>query len=331
VSCAKPGDLIKYKLRLENTSEFSITGGVEDHERVLYESYVLRVNYSFNGKLNINNIGLFRVPIIPSSTLKGALRDLSEKIARELYSNVACNSIKDIPRLLASLHHQPNLEELQKREGHSGHFFVRWDPVHSDHDFNFRDPSYSRKKEGSGEKEPPVITSNRLRECLEREGLGHCRIIEAACEGVRDVDPLDWCYEYFASRYCPLDLLYGSPLQAGAVRVTDAVPMDPNSVVRRGRSRVAINRRTGIASHQKLFREEVVEPGSVFESTVYLVIPPYSPAELQNDVLRRLYSATVEEALRIWNLTLKYVEQFGLYLGSGKTHGKGRMRVEISS
>ena len=243
-----------------------------------------------------------RLPLIPATSIKGALRAITEKIAASLYAAYSGKKpgLEEIPRTLAALHHQPPLAEQAMRRTIGLQVAA---PLHAYPD-------------NIAEKDQPIPTV--LREYGE--------LVEKCTPESPTAAPRDWRYEAFASRYCPICLLYGSTHQAGAVRPLDAIP-DKEAI--ETRTHVSINRRTRTRAEGKLYSEELVTAGTKYTLRINILWPIPTPQELEHPQCRELLTSTLAEARKLWSLTLRYIKETGLRLGSGKSRGNGSLLLLI--
>lgn len=246
-----------------------------------------------------------RLPFIPASSLKGALRALTERIASALYRDAivsgGCGSPEAVPKCLAALHHQPAPAEIRERRAKRCQVTP---PVHSM--CSVGDDALDAAR-------------GAIEDFIEKNGC-----IEPS-EQPGESSPLDWGYEHASSRLCPICILYGSIHQAGAVRITDAVAEETTLTTR---THVSISRTTSTRSEKMLYAEELVPAGTRFSARLHLLPPLRRPAEEYGDC-GAAYAAALREAEHLWSLTLNYVKRYGLVIGAGKSRGQGRLRVII--
>jgi len=252
-----------------------------------------------------------RTPIIPASSLKGMLRALTEKLARSLYPATADAPTKldEVPRLLASLHHQPSYTELDQRDAEN---LMKTSIVHA---------------EPSQLTETPI---HNARQRIHRALAGALKELklEACIPSPPRAAPLDWSYEAFASRYCPICLLYGTTHQAGAIRPLDAAPEKPTTL--HTRTHVSIDRATRTSAEDLLYTEELVPAGTVFTTRLYIVWPTLSLEEKASNTCRQLLDTAIREAKKLWNTTLSYIANNPVELGAGKSRGQGLARITVT-
>ena len=299
-------DVLSYKsmrLTLVTETPLRIGAGVEGNNLVLLTA-VMPVRAEVRaGRARVT--AFKRLPFIPASSLKGALRALTERIASALYRDVlvndGCDDPEDLPRCLAALHHQPSPMELRERRTRRCQVTP---PVHN----------------VCGTGDAALNAAWRaINGFIEKNGC-----IEPG-ERPTESSPLDWGYEHASSRLCPVCILYGSIHQAGALRVTDAVAEESTVTMR---THVSINRASRTRSERMLYAEELVPAGARFSARLHILPPLRRPAEEHGDC-GTAYTAALREAARLWSLTLDYVKKFGLVIGSGRSRGQGRLRVIV--
>ena len=289
-----------YRVRIILLSPTRIGAGAEGNlQQVL--SPRLSTIYAFTGASlgpggGAARARLQRLPVIPASSLKGLLRSLAERIAASIYHDYrgrdpSSLSAQEVPRFLAALHHQPTYQEEEERRRNQR---IQSSPVHA-------------------YEEPPEL--DYVDRCAPRGPEGA---------------PTDWRYEAFASRYCPICLLFGSNFQAGAIRLRDAIP-EKGEAKTTIRTHVSIDRGTRTKSEAKLYTEELVEAGTVFVTKLYLLWPLETPQEMRNNECMELYNAAIEEARRLWNIVKEYLETNEVQIGGGKTIGHGAVKIELES
>jgi len=299
--------LQRLRLTLVAESPLHIGSGTEGNSLVLLTA-VMPFKASLEaGKVRVTMYK--RIPFIPASSLKGALRAITERIAASIYHDVlskeGCSEPKMVPRCLAALHHQPAISEYEARRRRRCQLTP---PVHGFCEASDNALSTVHKEVSDFIKD--FIERN---QCLERD------------EQPTESSPIDWGYEHAASRLCPLCILYGSIHQAGAVRVTDAIA-EASPITTR--SRVSIDRATRTREERMLYVEELVPAGTRFHARLNIV-PPLPRLVEENGECREAYDAALQEASRLWELTLEYVKRYGIVIGSGRSRGQGRLRITI--
>ena len=250
-----------------------------------------------------------RTPLIPATTLKGLLRSLTEKLAATIYKryqSLEPEDISSIPLMLAANHHQPTPYEEEKRREKR---LQQVSPLHA------KPEQLVELQHGNNR----IAVHKALAKLFEK--------LKPCIPEPPEAPPRDWSYEAFASRYCPICMLYGSTHQAGAVRPLDAIP--PQTPDIEVRTHVAIDRGLGIRSEKKLYTEELLQPGTTFKTKIHILWPLPTPGEHQNPTCNQLYKTTLQEAQKLWKTLLKYLQQTHIQIGSGKTRGNGLAKITI--
>ena len=109
--------------------------------------------------------------------------------------------------------------------------------------------------------------------------------------------------------FCPICRLYGSPSLAAKLRLVDALPV--SSTCTAMRIHVGIDRRSLTSAENILYQEEVVEPGAVFRA--YLIADNVKPGTPEAKLLAS---------------TLEFIRRLGLQVGGSKSRGLGLLRVD---
>jgi len=112
---------------------------------------------------------------------------------------------------------------------------------------------------------------------------------------------------------CPICRLYGAPGLAGKLRAVDGLPREHDIRIS-VRAHVGIDRASGTHREDILYQEEVIEPGHTF--TAYLIIDNIEPGSSE---------------ARLLASTLEFILKLGLKLGSSKSRGLGLLKLDDRS
>lgn len=338
ITLPRPGHIVSYTVEVEVVEPLHIGSTRIDN---LLEVVKIPVTIEFQTGTTIQGYKQrFDVPIIPASTLKGALKRIVEAIARPIlsYNN------DPISRIGYS-HHQPTPLELQERRRNR---LQEIEPVHAT-------PSerHAQKRAGVPRRELRLecstltLAGRSLSFCYPRELES---IFNAYLDAARErleanTDLLeiytatrDRLWEELASLLCPICLLFGSPHRAAAIKVTDLYPL--NSLAQQDggetplatRHHVSIDRKTGTKREKALYRAQYVQPGTLYTGKLYIIVPELPPHLQENTIIATLYRETLEKAQHILQQTLDYLgqdSQLLVKLGGHKTRGYGLAKIRI--
>jgi CRISPR/Cas system CSM-associated protein Csm3 (group 7 of RAMP superfamily) len=306
--------LERYMLRIVPLTPLRIGAGVEGNVQRILTSFIVK-----EAELAIEETSVFttnaiskRTPVIPASSIKGLLRALAEQLSSRLYSrSMKPQSVSDIPKLLAAYHHHTTPSEDTARE--------------------------SIRQKGCNISSLPLIhyTPTLSDKCGD-ETLGEIvgevkNVIGDYSNCIERVPPstsIDWAFEAFASRYCPICILFGSQFQAGALRITDALPVD--NVLSNYRTHVSIDRRTLTKEEAKLYVEEYIEPGVTFVARINLLWPLTTLNEDSNNICKQLYNHALTEAKKLLSVLIEYVNSTPIEIGGSKSRGLGLVKLNIT-
>ena len=302
-----------YEVKVVLLTPARVGGGVEGNLQQLLRPQVRREPVLRQVVLSVgekpNSYRFERTPLIPATTLKGLLRSLTEKLAATIYKryqSLELENLESTPLMLAANHHQPTPQEEEKRREKR---LQQIPPLHA------KPEQLTELQHGNNK----IAIHKTLAKLFEE--------LKPCVPEPPEASPKDWSYEAFASRYCPICMLYGSTHQAGAVRPLDAIP--PQTPDIEVRTHVAIDRGLGIRSEKKLYTEELLQAGTTFKTRIHILWPLPTPEEQQNPTCNQLYQTTLQEAQRLWKTLLEYLNQTHIQIGSGKTRGNGLAKITI--
>lgn len=307
-----------YSVRLIVEEPLHIGG--ERLGNVLYTIKVPVVAKMGDGKLRIN----FQTPIVPKTSIKGVLRTFVERLAQAYYSGL--NEKKgalSVCGYLALYHHQPTLKELNERRKRH---LLAISPTHM--------PPKIKVEEYVGKGEEMAISRIKLKlpsvngevkkafkDYVKRH---QDRILRIHSLGLLE-EAQDRIYEEFASRHCPISILFGTPLAGGSLKFTDLLPAEISEAgyTFTTRSHVAIERRRGVRSTNMLYTVEHVEAGTEYTGYIINVLPSPTTGPMEE---------CITEADNILDMTLQYIEKTDSFiaLGSHKSRGYGLARLKLT-
>lgn len=237
-------------------------------------------------------------PIVLATTLKGALRALSERLAKASPDAFASSEAE---KKAIELHVEPQGKPIQ----------------HRPEEGEFKPEELGELLEALGLASVPAERAADLALMLgmQPEDAGELREQKAKTladllkdEAIRRL--LSDLVERSLALHCPICRLYGSPSLAGKLRLVDALP-EGDDVRTRMRVHVGIDRRSLTAAENILYYEEVVEPGVAF--TTYIVVDNLRPGTPEG----RLLASTLDAILKLH-----------LQLGASKSRGLGLLKVD---
>ncbi|RLE63542.1 MAG: hypothetical protein DRJ38_07335 [Thermoprotei archaeon] len=272
----KPTKIIKIEIDLTIRSPLHI--GLGDKGEPLLR--VLRINIPGKGY----------IPIIPFSTIRGALRRVTEKLAKsspDTYSKYRNEEY-------AILVHSTQPDQGVKAPSHP--------PKEGDSKRLFRELFKANTEE---------LFEDNIRIMLDELGFTNNKItqlIEIIKRGEYENDLVKDAISSALAFFCPICRIYGTLSFAGRLMIGDAIPVD--NVVTDFLTRVGIRRDTRTAAEGALFSLEYVVPGTEYR----LIL-----------VAKNLPTETDEKLL--W-ATLDYVKKYGLQLGASKSTGMGVVEMK---
>jgi len=243
------------------------------------------------------------VPILLASSLKGALRALSERLVR---TDISAFTSTEAELKAVELHHEAPGKPLCHR--------------------------------GPGNKLQEQEVLSEVLRALGLEGLELSKFsqlaitlgispddvaefLRAGYERLPDVRLLSEREKAFVAEVadrclamcCPVCRLYGAPSLAGKLKVVDGLPHEANVEISI-RTHVGIDRASGTHREDILYQEEMVEPGHTF--TAYLIVDNIKPGSSEAKLLAS---------------TLEFIMNLGLKLGSSKSRGLGLLSLDAEN
>jgi len=135
-------------------------------------------------------------------------------------------------------------------------------------------------------------------------------------EGLFSESDINEFGEKFPTLLCPICRLFGAPGLAGVLRISDAIPLDLD-LHTEYLTRIAIDRRRMKVMERRMFREEVLPPGIEFRAVMLV------------DWERLGEGRVARIAKNLLEQTMIIAKESGIQLGSGKSIGRGKVRIEL--
>ena len=203
--------------------------------------------------LKIKLINGVEVPIIPSSSIKGALRSISEKIAKNMVFK------EKIENDAVQLH----IEKAEITHNRSSELF-------------------KERVQNIIEK----LKRDKTHEIIALTGLSEDKIGEIisnyelkGVEGLIDENYIKY-FDLYLAMHCPICRLYGAPRLAGKMKLSDALPL--KNIETKFRTHTSIDRKSMTAKEHYLYTLELLEPITNFQLELICdnVMPGESDAKL---------------------------------------------------
>lgn len=265
-------------------------GAIQPIREPVLPLYKIRLSPSLGGKA---------VPLIPATSLKGALRAISERMA---LSNVKAYAANRLNLAALCLHYEPEEGVLSHRgeaksEVCEGRRRLREWFEELIKELNIR----------------KLLSLKELRGVALRLGMKEEDVNELLAKGISvDNEALLDFLDRSLALYCPICVLYGSPSLVGKLRLVDCLPTDELSLS--FRTHVGISRDTLTSKEGALYEEELIDPGVNFKTEL---------------IVDNLDLGSPEA--KLLGATLDYILKLGLHLGGGKSRGLGVVEVDEGS
>ena len=293
---AKIYDRVNIKVTLSNENQQApilIGKGVEPGENVREQ---LEITLG-NGK---------KVYVVPSTSIKGALRTIAYNILKHVAGDPGSDIFKEnIHRLASMLHTEGGGDDEKSSIYHVPKDLSKIEKT------DLEELKKQLKKQLDNEIILKMLYSIFKEDAVEfNEEL-------ATFKPKIDLDSLDRCIEdkkcrevveCLLSIHCPLCRLFGSRFYKGKLNVS-SVFIDPEKVARIARTHVAIDRRRLVKQEKALYSDRAVMVSEIEMELTALDIEEDSPEE------------------KLLNLVLDYMKEIGIQLGAGKTIGYGYLKA----
>jgi len=245
------------------------------------------------------------VPMLLATSLKGALRALSERIAKS-----DCRALTNLEAEEEAIrwHHEPEGGPIRHAPEKNKNREDIFEEGALRHLLNVLD-IFSLGPEKTFKL---AIALGVMRERAEelRDKVRESGMLGSLSLADRHVRSLvSALVERALALFCPICRLYGSPGLAAKLRLVDALPVNATRTAMR--IHVGIDRRSLTSAENILYQEEVVEPGAIFKT--WLIADNVRPG--------------TPEARLLAN-TLDFIRKLGLQVGGSKSRGLGLLEVD---
>lgn len=244
--------------------------------------------------------------LIPSSTWKGALRSVAERLARSML-----DELTGLERLaLACYRESTGGTAYSFDEEHLRRAFGQQTAARMEEEYRRAKGEFARNLRGQVEAylrgEGLDGVGRELRTLLDigyrPEELAKFRT------SFDEDDRIDEVFAEYLACWCPIGRLFGNRVLAGKVRVLDTLLVPDRVDLKPG---VAIDRRTGTVSERRLRFLETIPPGT--EVRLTFVADNLVPGEADS---------------RLMAGVLEWIVSLGLQIGAGKSTGLGLLELE---